>query len=107
MDRQNSGISSKVNYSSAELRRSQPSAPKKLIRSEQTDSKTLLNEIAVQENQIASLSDKIIVQDQELKKLRDSKMQVDKLKALEDQLDKKDKTIAELKKKLMMAEEAI
>ena len=34
-------------------------------------------------------------------------MQVDKLKALEEQLDAKDKTIAETKKKLMMAEEAI
>ena len=34
-------------------------------------------------------------------------MQVDKLKALEEQLDTKDKTITELKKKLMMAEEAI
>ena len=34
-------------------------------------------------------------------------MQVDKLKALEEQLDAKDKSIAELKKKLMMAEEGI
>ena len=34
-------------------------------------------------------------------------MQVDKLKALEEQLDAKDKSIAELRKKLMMAEEGI
>ena len=53
------------------------------------------------------MSDKIIVQDHELQKLRNSKMQVDKLKALEEQLDAKDKSIAELRKKLMMAEEGI
>ena len=57
---------------------------------ENTDSKTLLNEIQVQENQIASLNDKLIVQDHELKKLRETKMNMDKLKGLEEQLDKKD-----------------
>ena len=53
------------------------------------------------------MNDKLIVQDHELQKLKNSKMQVDKLKALEEQLDAKDKSIAELRKKLMMAEEGI
>ena len=74
---------------------------------EASDSQALLNEIQVQENKMKGMADKLIVQDHELGKLRETKLNVEKLKSLEKQLDEKDKTIAELKKKVMMQEEGI
>jgi len=47
------------------------------------------------------------VQDHELKQLRQVKDNLDHLKNIESQLDEKDQTIAELKKKVMVQEEAI
>lgn len=67
----------------------------------------LKDEIAAKDAQIDMLNDRIIVQDHELKELRSLKGNLDKLRQLEDQLDGKDQTIAELKKKVAVQEEAI
>ena len=47
-----------------------------LARDENSDSRTLLNEIQVQENKIKGMTDKIITQDHELNKLRKVEMNV-------------------------------
>ena len=59
-----------------------------------------MNEIAVAENKIKGLSDKIILQDHELVKLREQKLDIEKfekLKNIEGETAKKDKYIADLK----------
>ena len=59
-----------------------------------------MNEIAVAENKIKGLSDKIILQDHELVKLREQKLDIEKfekLKNIEGEANKKDKYIADLK----------
>jgi len=67
----------------------------------------LKDEVTAKDSQIEMLNDRIIVQDHELKELRSLKGNLDKLRQLEDQLDGKDQTISELKKKVAVQEEAI
>ena len=68
---------------------------------------SLQDEIELRDKQIEVLNDRVLVQDHELRELRNLKNSLDQLKKLEKELDKKDSVISEMKKKVMIQEEAI
>ena len=65
------------------------------------------DEIEEQKSIIEQLNDRIIVQDHELQQLRPLKVTLKGIKSMEVQLDEKEQKIAELKKKVVVQEEAI
>ena len=67
----------------------------------------LYAELQVKTEQVDKLSCQLIDQEQEMAAFRQVKGKLDRLKQIEQQLDEKDKKIAELTKQVMMQEGAI
>ena len=59
----------------------------------------------VRDKQIEMLNDRIVVMDHELRELRQYKQTLESLKKLELELDAKDNTISDQKKKIMSIED--
>ena len=67
-----------------------------------SQNQNLQDEIQIRDTQIDLLNDRLIIMDHELKELREVKQSIEQLKKLEKELDQKDHSISELKKKIMI-----